>query len=265
MKRIKKIWPSLLTITSLIILTFGLIKTSTFQSKVPLIKIDIDIDSTLKFVTKFDVSTTIRNKGFIKDKTIEQINLREIETSFLNNPYIEDAQVSKTLNGNLNIKITQRTPIARVFTSPNKSYYIDDKGLPMPTSKQFTQRVLVVTGYTQNLVIHNASLITQAGLEKNKKNNDLYLNLLSLLKRVKSDSFWNAQISQIELNKDKTITMTTLAGNQQILFGHITQVDDKLDKLMILYKDGFSNTGWESYSTIDLRFDNQIVCKKNNI
>jgi len=265
MNKLKKIAFLLAWISLFIVLLWGLKYGCTKQANTPLFNIQINLDSTRTFVTKKNILEHLDNKGLTQGKTLENIDLNAIENTLQQNPFTEHVQVHKTMGGKLHISLSQRVPIARVFTSNDKGYYIDENGLPMPISTQYTERVLLLSGDTEGLIIHNASLITLTDVKKNKTHNDLYLKIFSLLKRLYADPLWNAQITQIVLNKDKTLTMTTLAGNQTILFGAIDQVEKKLKKLLVLYKEGFSNTGWEQYSTIDLRFENQIVCKKRNI
>jgi len=47
-----------------------------------------------------------------------------------------------------------------------------------------------------------------------------------------------------------------------IVFGRIEQVERKFDKLLCFYRSGLMNIGWGEYRTIDIRYNDQVVCKK---
>ena len=70
-----------------------------------------------------------------------------------------------------------------------------------------------------------------------------------------------AQVDQIYINKKGQAELIPKIGNQEILLGDFQDVEGKLEKLIAFYKDGIGYKGWKTYSTIDLRFDNQVVCK----
>ena len=36
----------------------------------------------------------------------------------------------------------------------------------------------------------------------------------------------------------------------------------KFDKLLRFYRSGLSSVGWDAYRTVDVRYRNQVVCKK---
>jgi cell division protein FtsQ len=46
------------------------------------------------------------------------------------------------------------------------------------------------------------------------------------------------------------------------VFGTGDDIEIKFEKLMLFYKEGLSRVGWDKYSTINLKYKNQIVCTK---
>ena len=63
-------------------------------------------------------------------------------------------------------------------------------------------------------------------------------------------------------NKKNEIELTPKIGEQNILFGNIEDIESKLNKLNAFYENGIAYKGWKTYSTIDLRYDKQVVCKR---
>jgi cell division protein FtsQ len=51
-------------------------------------------------------------------------------------------------------------------------------------------------------------------------------------------------------------------GNQLIVFGDATDVDIKLAKLKLFYKEVMVKAGWNNYSVINVQYKNQVVAKR---
>ena len=52
-------------------------------------------------------------------------------------------------------------------------------------------------------------------------------------------------------------------GEHTILLGRPTNVEDKLGRMKEFYTEGLNKVGWNKYSQISLKYNNQIICKKN--
>ena len=56
-----------------------------------------------------------------------------------------------------------------------------------------------------------------------------------------------------------------LVGDQKIIFGSAyseKEVTEKFKKLRIFYNEAMPYEGWETYSEISLKYEDQIVCKR---
>ena len=58
------------------------------------------------------------------------------------------------------------------------------------------------------------------------------------------------------------VELTPRSGRFTILFGRLDDIGGKFDKLLRFYRSGLSSIGWDEYRTIDVRYRNQVVCKK---
>ena len=77
--------------------------------------------------------------------------------------------------------------------------------------------------------------------------------------KINESEFWNAQIAQIHFEKDM-ILLIPRVGNHKINLGSFYNVSTKLDNLYQFYKSVMPVKGWQTYSEINLSFNNQIVC-----
>lgn len=225
------------------------------------VKVNIDVLSGNHFVTKERVDGILKNVGFQEgiDK-FENIDTKRLEKKILDLSSVEEVEVFKNVNGALEVDIKQRKPIARVFNRNGYSVYIDDKGKTMQISEYFTSRVMVINGYVNikvgeevGLIQGNDSLMQLTMLDE----------LYELATYINADKFLKAQIEQIYVEKNGEITLIPIVGDQEIIFGKVQDIKKKFDKLILFYKKGINPNNLNLYQTINLKFDNQIVCKKN--
>ncbi len=110
----------------------------------------------------------------------------------------------------------------------------------------------------------------RTAVEKQKQSEKTYEflpKLLTFVKNMAEDDFWNAQIVQINLTagrggREPEVELIPRAGAHVIMLGHLERVEEKLEKLLLLYRHVLDYEGWDGVRYIDLRFENQIVCTK---
>ena len=180
-----------------------------------------------------------KNNFDFESVALSSFYLNELEIAFLNHPAIKKAEVYSNQEGMININLQQRKAVVRVKTD-NTDYYLDEEGIKMPLSSEYTSRVLVVTG------------------DVNESNHS---SIFSFVERINMDKFWKAQITQLHFN-NKEVIIIPRVGSQKIHFGTLTDVNIKLGNLYQFYKQAMPVKGWQTYSEISLAYNNQIVCTK---
>jgi cell division protein FtsQ len=80
---------------------------------------------------------------------------------------------------------------------------------------------------------------------------------------LENDPFWNAQIEQIYIDSSGDIILSPRVGDHKIIFGDLKDMGTKFNKLYTFYKNIVPEEGWEKYSTVNLKYKDQIVCKLN--
>ena len=80
-------------------------------------------------------------------KSIADINIAELESVVDQDPWVKNAEIYFDNGQQLNIKVTQREPVARVFTFSGNSFYLDGAGEHIPVSSRYAARVPVFTGF----------------------------------------------------------------------------------------------------------------------
>jgi len=257
------IW-STLTIALFVLIVFIYEKQKNIKCK----KISIYIDSqNAKFVAKEDIKSMIyQMQGNIIKKHLSDINIKQIEKKINQNPYIDKADAYSNINGTVKIDVTQRKPIMRIINNRGESFYLDNYGHKMPLNNKYTARVIIASG---NIKKQSYPHLTDKKYppQANKKDSTLIrqseiYKLYSLAKYIHSSEFWQAQISQIYINKSDEIEFIPYIGNHIVIFGDIDNMKEKFENLFAFYKQEFNNIARNKYKSINLKYKNQIICSK---
>ncbi|WP_204353318.1 cell division protein FtsQ/DivIB [Pedobacter yulinensis] len=216
--------------------------------------VDILIPGADNFIEREEIDQIIREgNGVLVGRLLQDINLNQIEKNIQANPYIAFAKVYADMDGVVHIEINQRQPVLRIINAGGQDYYVDQDGLKMPVSANFTAHVVVATG---NIREHFAG---RPDTLRTKLARDLYQTALYL----KKDTLWDAQIEQLVVDERNDITMIPRVGNQRIILGDADSLEVKMENLLIFYKNAMPKVGWDTYKSINIKYTNQIVCEKN--
>ena len=204
------------------------------------------------FIDSADVLVILKHAldGDIKDERVGRLNVANIELILNQDPFIEKAQVYVTALDNLSITVKQREPICRIIDNAGGNYYLDKTGFRMPLSKHFSARVPIITG---NISLYDPDFL--------KKNNTLR-NVFYLVQTLENDDFFRPLIQQISVDAGGEFTLIPVLGDQKIRIGDAADLDDKMNRLKIFYREALPYEGWNTYSTISVKYKGQIVCKK---
>lgn len=227
------------------------------------IEVNISDKSTNSFVSESDVLGMLKNKGqgFL-NTPIESINTNDLEEIIQVHPSVNKADVYRKITGELEIQISQRKPLLRVINNAGESYYIDDEGYVMPLSSKYTAHVLVASGNIHASYAKWSKInLREPDTTIVNKSNKVLLDLLQLADYIYQDNFWQAQIEQIYVH-GKEYELIPRVGTQLILFGDLSNINQKFNKLKALYEQGMPQVGWNKYKTINLKYNNQVICTK---
>lgn len=237
------------------------------QDSLQCTKLDINVnqENDLYFIDRIDITQLLWDRGdSIKGQPKSTIKIPEIEKMLNSHPAISNAEVSMSIDGVVKVVVNQRKPVIRIINENGESYYLDDEGTLMPLSDKYTMKVLVANGklnepYARNYMYTIEQLGENDSLRTISKLDELY----AMAKYISKDEFWKSQIHQIYVNDNNDMEIVPVVGNQKIIFGDTTAMEEKFKKLLTFYQQGLSPTGWwDKYSAINLKFKNQIVCTK---
>jgi cell division protein FtsQ len=188
-----------------------------------------------------------------ESRPILSFDLRHLESALLKNVWIKDAQLFFDNNGVLQVRILEREPAVRIFTREGNSFYADSSGIQLPLQTRLPARLPVFTGYpSPNLRLHG-------------EDSSLTTGILRLSGFIRRDSFWTAQIAQIEITPAKTFELEPEVGDHRIIFGDGNDIAAKFHRLFLFYKEVLSQTGMDKYARIDVSYSGQVIGIKKGI
>jgi len=214
------------------------------------IKVEITGNNQTYFVTEKEVTEIINAGGTITERLLKNIDIASLEIALQKNAWIKNAELFFDNNGILHIDVEQRQPVARLFTVNSTSAYIDKDGYRMPIKNTATARVLTITGFPSNndILAHTDS------------------NLLNSVKQVANfifkDTFWNAQIAQLDISAGGQFELVPTIGNHLIKIGDTTSLKEKFNRLYTFYTKVWLQNGIDTYELIDVRFNNQVIATR---
>ena len=205
------------------------------------------------FFTNEEVLKVLKTaiKGNIKGQSKKSFNLLRLENLLEENQWVKEAQLYFDNKDVLHVSVIERQPIARVFTSGGKTFFIDDEARIMKVSAKRTAVLPVFTGFPDKKI-------------KTREDSILLNDIKMTAQLINADSFWTAQVAQIDVKPSETdqsweFEMIPVVGNQVIKLGDGQNIFQKFNRLFIFYKEVLSRTGFNKYKTIDVRYAGQVV------
>jgi len=194
------------------------------------------------FVNDSIVRKYLENKNVSIDNILfNDFKIEDLEDMIQLHPGIKSVEVFNDQKGKVNIELEQKKAVVRI-KSKLSDYYLDEFANKMQLSDNYTPRLLVVTG------------------DVNEENHQ---SIFDFVTEINNSEFWNAQLTQIHFKNNNDVILIPRVGNQKINFGKLENTTEKLYNLYQFYKIAMPVKGWQTYSDINLKFNNQIVCTKN--
>jgi cell division protein FtsQ len=186
-------------------------------------------------------------------RRMESINIHALQNKLKANPFIEFAKVYADMDGVINVEISQRQPILRIMNRFDQDFYVDQHGLKIPLSANFTARVLVANGNIDELFANRVDTL----------HTPIALELFKTADYIRKDSLWDAQIAQIYVNNNHEIELIPRVGNNRILLGNSDSLETKFRNLLVFYKKALPRVGWDAYKVINIKYANQVIGVRN--
>jgi cell division protein FtsQ len=181
----------------------------------------------------------IQNQQAVECMPKDILDLNVLEAKISSHPMIENAEVYLTVNGEVRVEVTQRTPLARVISEP--SFYIDSQGEMMPLSSEYSARVVVVHG---NVDTTNLQTVHQ------------------FLEYINHDDFLKLYVTEIIIHEQQQFSLFLRTYDFEVVVGTLENLNKKMNNLKAFYQKAKKDKLLQTYKTVNLQFNQQVVCTK---
>jgi len=201
----------------------------------------VDHSSENRFVNDELIRNLLDSKELrVSSTPLGNLNIRKIENTLNGSPFVKESQVFKDVDGNLSVKINQKTPVMRVNTGVEE-YYLSDQLTKIPLSNQYSAQVLLAGG--------------------DIKKSD-FSGLKAMSEAISADKLLKKHIIAVKKVAPNSFNLFVNKGNYIIEFGELRDFDEKFEKLKLFYDQYLDKVGLNYYSKINLKYKNQIVATK---
>lgn len=190
------------------------------------------------FVDERDIRDIV--KTYNPGGRLGDVAIPELEQKIRSLPAVDSANVYLNLNGKLNIDIKQRIPVFRL-TKGGKNFYVDEKGVEFPASKNYAHPCMLVSG--------------------NVPATD-YPALVKLVNQIDADDFSKKYFIGISKNAEN-YNLLTVDGNYKVEIGDLENIGFKIKGFKAFVEKFLVYQDPAKYSKISVKYDNQIVTTLN--
>lgn len=221
------------------------------------IRVEFDAGVDKSFITGADVKGYIaKGYGDCFGKRLEDIDLQKIEEVLNGKGPILRADAYVTNDGYLNVAISQRCPVVRLISGPN-SWYADATGYIFPTQRNYTSRVPVVDGRIPLKITAGFKGMPESEAEKAWMG-----GILELVDFLSDNRDWADAISQIYVDSGGSLVLVPGKGKEKFIIGRPEDYRKKFARIEKYYRYVKNRKDEGYYSTVDVSYSGQIVCRK---
>jgi cell division protein FtsQ len=195
---------------------------------------------------------TAATDGKIKGQPISDFNLKKLEQELKDNAWIKTANLYLDNRNVLHISVVEKEPIARIFTTGGRSFYIDSSARKMPLSDKISARVPVFTNFPDKRFL-------------SEKDSSLLHDVKKTAWFILNDPFWMSQTEQIDITQHRTFEMVPTIGNHIVRLGNGDDIARKFHRLLVFYQQVLSKTSFDQYNFIDVQYAGQVIGTKEKI
>lgn len=210
-----------------------------------------------RFVSPDDIQDWMADYGTWAGLRLDSVDLCRVESIIDGKSAVRKSQAWLTDDGVLHVSVTQREPVVR-FQGPSGGFYADREGYLFPLQSRFTARVPVVDGALRVKLEKNFK-----GKPATEKEQEWVQSVLVLVKYLADRKEWGDLVGQINVLKSGDLVLIPREGTERFLFGTPTHIEAKFGRIQKYY-EGVAPTQETPYNSVDVRYDNQIVCRRQN-
>lgn len=200
-------------------------------------------------ITEADVRKIAnRTCGNCVGQLLDSLNLAEIERSLDFRGEVKSSNAYTTGDGVLHLRVERRVPVVKFITVEGIRLYADGDGYLFPALKDSKRSLPCIEG----------SIPLQEG---DNSGNEWLRGVVALFSHINKDKTWRGGFSKVTTDSKGNLTLWPVVGSECFIIGQPRMLESKFARMEDYYKS-IAPTG--NYSTVNLSYAGQIVCKNKN-
>ena len=188
----------------------------------------------------------------LEESRKNEVSLFHLERILEEHSHVKNAEVYYDRVSNIHVNIDVKQPLLRYLERGSRGFYIDEFGDKIEWTPNYTPRLIVVRGkLPQEIINDTLNPSFQSTLE-----------MIALCgKKINNSSYLQSIVDEISFLGPDNIQLVSKIGNAKVLLGDTTDLDAKLDRFAVFYKEAYARMGWEKYRQVDVRFKEKVYCR----
>jgi cell division protein FtsQ len=211
-----------------------------------------------RFVTEADIMNALKATGIrVTGTKVSEIPLSKLEARVKSFKELKVAEVFISEDRKLHVYTDQREPVMRVVASYGGDFFIDREGVIIRRHNLYTPNLHIL----EIDMVFNADQMTGTSIYDSEKTENL-VRAFELVDYIRNNSVWNEMIDQLEMTRDGRVTLVPHVGNHTVRLGRTDDYKEKLNKLLVFYREAMPHAGWDRYRVVNVEYKGQVVCQR---
>ena len=186
---------------------------------------------------------------------LDSVDLNRIEQIISRHSAVRDCQAWLTDDGILHVQLSQRQPVVR-FDDGSNGYYADAEGFIFPLQSRGSVDVPVIRGHLPLAIPRGFK-----GSPEDPAQQAWLARMLALIQYM-DGTVWADDIAGITVDAKGDLILTPREGKETFIFGEAVRIPQKFKLMAAYYQSVVPCKGKDYYTHVDLRFRDQLVCRK---
>ena len=239
----------ILSLTALIALVAALIATTSLSAVDRRLRtcegVRVSFSEEPRFLSEAEIKSVLDKRcGAYLGQRLDSLQLYRIESVLNLQSAVQSSEAWTTDDGYLNVRITERVPVAR-FQNGDDGFYVDCDGVVFPLKDSYSANVPVIDGNVP------------AGSDEESRK-AWTQDALAMLRYMDS-SGWADRIVQMHVDGDGDLVLVPREGDEKFIFGDPGDVKLKFSRMEDYYR--YIRPGEKKYTTVNVKYERQIICK----
>jgi len=226
------------------------------------LEVRIETGGPFRLITSEEVETLLLDDmPGLMSQTVKEVDRDAVAATVGQNPYVKEVDVDVSNGGRMELLVFQHQPVVRMFYQDNE-FYLSYEGTVMPLAPQHYCNVLVGSSDFREPVAKQLSALDLQDTLASQHPQSL-MAIWTLSRYLYDHPAYGEVFDQVYLSPEGDLCLVPKLGSLQVVVGDTSRLDQKFENLWAFFDQGISQVGWDAYKVISLKYNDQVVCTKN--